>query len=134
MIVCGWSSSCSVIVVFAANSPAGSYTPSPGSYNNTPSPGGYTPSPIQYSPMTPGAPYTPQTPGGGGGGAGVGGLDHGWSHDWVAQDIEVKVKDSHDDSNLIHQIGVIRNISVSSAAGGAACLYTLLHHHLFLKY
>lgn len=86
--------------------PAGSYTPSPGSYGNTPSQGGYIPSPIQYSPMTPEPPYTPQTLGGGA----------RLHHDWVAQDIEVKVKDSHDDSNLIHQIGIIRNISAGMCA------------------
>ena len=41
----------------------------------------------------------------------VSGMDHGWA-DWITSEIEVKIKDSHDDSNLIYQIGVIRNISV----------------------
>ncbi|XP_013417126.1 transcription elongation factor SPT5 [Lingula anatina] len=92
----------------------GGYTPSPGGYiptpspqgygSNTPSPSGYgsTPSPMGYSPMTPGAPYTPQTPGTG--------MEHG-AADWHTTDIETRIKDTHDDPNLIHQIGVIRGIS-----------------------
>ena len=32
--------------------------------------------------------------------------------DWIATEIEVKIKETHDDSSLIHQIGVIRSISV----------------------
>ena len=41
------------------------------------------------------------------------GMDIG-AVEWVTSDIEVKVKETHDDPSLIHQIGVIRNISVSS--------------------
>ena len=82
-------------------------TPSPAGYANTPSPGGYvgTPSPMGYSPMTPGAPYTPQTPGTG--------MDHG-SADWIATEIEVMIKDTHEDPALILHTGIVRNTSVSS--------------------
>ena len=81
-------------------------TPSPSGYGNTPSPGGMgTPSPMGYSPMTPGNPYTPQTPGTG--------MDHG-SADWITTEILVKIKETHDDSSLILQTGIIRNSSVSN--------------------
>ena len=40
-------------------------------------------------------------PGGGSGG------------DWVATDIEVKIRETHDDHNLIMQRGIVRSISVS---------------------
>ncbi len=39
-------------------------------------------------------------------------MDHG-SADWIATEIEVRIKETHDDPSLIHQIGVIRNTSVS---------------------
>ena len=57
--------------------------------------------------MTPGAPYTPQTPG-----AMSGGIEAG-SGDWLTQDIMVKIRDSHDDTRLIHQVGCVRFVSVS---------------------
>ncbi|XP_070567089.1 transcription elongation factor SPT5-like [Ptychodera flava] len=82
-------------------------TPSPGGYQASPSPGGYqsTPSPGGY-PMTPGAPspggFNPLTPGGG--------LDPSTA-EWQTIDIEVKVKETHDDPALIYKTGVIRGIS-----------------------
>ncbi|KAL0271372.1 UNVERIFIED_CONTAM: hypothetical protein PYX00_008479 [Menopon gallinae] len=108
------------------------YQPSPspsgfqgGSYSSTPSPsGGYTPSPsgappyatpsIQYSPMTLGSgsapsPYNPQTPGAG--------LDTPLQ-DWHTTDIEVRIRDTHDDPGLSGQTGIIRSIS-----GGMCSVY-----------
>ncbi|KAK8739948.1 hypothetical protein OTU49_003279, partial [Cherax quadricarinatus] len=85
-------------------------TPSPGTgYQGSPSPGsgGYaSPSPLaSYSPMTPGAPspYNPQTPGAG--------MDSLGMQDWQTTDIEVRIKDTHDDSGLIGQTGIIRSLS-----------------------
>lgn len=84
-------------------------TPSPGTgYQGSPSPGsGYaSPSPLaSYSPMTPGAPspYNPQTPGAG--------MDTLGMTDWQTSDIEVRIKETHDDSGLIGQIGEIRGVS-----------------------
>lgn len=40
--------------------------------------------------------------------------------EWIATEIEVKIKETHDDASLIHQIGVIRSIS-----GGMCTLYIL---------
>ena len=54
--------------------------------------------------MTPGAPYTPQTPGTA--------MEH-YSADWHTPDIEVRIRETHDDGNLIHQVGVIRSVTVS---------------------
>ncbi|CAI9740140.1 transcription elongation factor SPT5-like [Octopus vulgaris] len=90
----------------ATPSPAGYVgTPSPSGYQTSPSPGGYvatpSPSPSTYSPMTPVAPYTPQTPGAA--------IDQTMS-DWHIPDIEVRVKDIHDNVGLIHQTGIIRNV------------------------
>ncbi|CAK9801062.1 Transcription elongation factor SPT5 [Anthophora quadrimaculata] len=106
-------------------SPAGSATasPSPAGYVATPSPSGTgyttsphgafaTPSPMGYSPMTPGvagSPYNPQTPGAGldtsvGSGI-IGGTE------WHTTDIEVRIRDSHQDPALAGQQGVIRGIS-----------------------
>jgi len=84
-------------------------TPSPGqAYQPTPSPGYAAPSPgLGYSPMTPGShssPYTPQTPGGGP-------VDALGSADWYSPDIEVLVKDTHDDPGLIGQVGVVRGVT-----------------------
>ena len=42
----------------------------------------------------------------------ISGMDMG-GVEWVASDIEVKIKETHEDPSLIHQIGVVRNISVS---------------------
>ncbi len=53
---------------------------------------------------------------------GVLGLDHG-SADWIATEIEVRIKETHDDPSLIHQIGVIRNTSVSTRDH-----YSVLNH------
>ena len=39
-------------------------------------------------------------------------MEHGTA-DWIATEIEVRIKETHDDHSLIHQIGVIRNTSVS---------------------
>lgn len=35
-------------------------------------------------------------------------------HDWQTADIEVRIKETHDDSGLIGQTGVIRGVSVRS--------------------
>ncbi|XP_033102671.1 transcription elongation factor SPT5-like isoform X2 [Anneissia japonica] len=102
-------------------SPAGSFNqaPSPGTYQGTPSPQSYhltspgsyqaTPSPVGF-PMTPGAPspmgFNPHTPGGT--------IDPNQS-EWQTTDIEVKIRDTHDDKQLIFKTGVIRSVS------GAMC-------------
>ncbi|XP_046400146.1 transcription elongation factor SPT5 isoform X2 [Ischnura elegans] len=105
-------------------------TPSPSAYVPTPSPGGGsgtgrgdgsgsggyqtspspsaaygTPSPLGYSPMTPGAssPYNPQTPGAG--------MEQAALVEWHTTDIEVRIKDTHDDPGLTGQTGVINGIS-----------------------
>ncbi|CAG9767727.1 unnamed protein product [Ceutorhynchus assimilis] len=86
----------------ATASPFGIHDPgygqSPASNNpyNTPSSG--------YSPV---GPYNPQTPGAG--------LDVLPMTDWHTVDIEVKIRDSHDDTGLAGQNGLIRSIS------GAMC-------------
>ncbi|XP_054161598.1 transcription elongation factor SPT5-like [Oppia nitens] len=90
-----------------APSPSGYMTPSP-AYNGphsvgpTPSPSGYG-----YSPMTPGniaSPhFNPQTPGAG--------MEQSYSIEWQTTDIEVRIKENHDDSDLIGQTGIIRSIS-----------------------
>merc|ERR1712150_319455 len=77
-------------------------------YQPSPSPGYAAPSPgLGYSPMTPGShtpsPYTPQTPG-----AASGLTDALGSSDWYSPDIEVIIRDSHEDSGLCGQIGVVR--------------------------
>ena len=90
-VVCFW---------LTANSPGiGGSSPSPISYQASPSPSGYG----GYSPMTPGAPFTPQTPGTA--------MDHSIA-DWHTNDIEVRIRETHDDSSLIHQTGVIRSVTV----------------------
>ncbi|KAK3101764.1 hypothetical protein FSP39_006184 [Pinctada imbricata] len=99
---------------FSAPSPGFGSTPSPLSgagYQPSPSGSGFnsTPSPLGYSPMTPGAPYTPQTPGTA--------MDHSMA-DWHTTDIEVKIKETHDDTYLIHQTGIIRSVT-----GGMCSLY-----------
>jgi transcription elongation factor SPT5 len=60
--------------------------------------------------MTPGAapsPYNPHTPGAG--------LDQPTASqsEWQTTDIEVRIRDTHDDAGLSGQTGVIRGISVS---------------------
>ncbi|XP_063989412.1 transcription elongation factor SPT5-like [Diachasmimorpha longicaudata] len=98
--------------VGASPSPAGYVAPSPSGTGYTTSPRIFpSPSPIGYSPMTPGAnsPYNPQTPGSGldtGMGGGIMG-----NTEWHTVDIEVRIRDSHQDPALAGQQGVIRGIS-----------------------
>lgn len=97
-----------------APSPGGYSTPSPAGFQPSPSPSGTygaTPSPIAggYSPMTPGAPFTPQTPGTA--------IDHSMA-DWYTIDIIVRIKATHDNTDLIHETGIIRSIS-----GGMCSVY-----------
>ena len=33
--------------------------------------------------------------------------------EWISTDIEVKIRETHDDPSLIHQIGVVKTLSVS---------------------
>ncbi|KAJ8916623.1 hypothetical protein NQ315_000268 [Exocentrus adspersus] len=82
--------------VVSTPSPATGYGQSPSSNNpyNTPSSG--------YSPNMP---YNPQTPGAG--------LDVLPMTDWHTVDIEVRIRDSHDDVGLVGQTGIIRSISGS---------------------
>lgn len=81
-----------------------SYSP----YQQSPSPSGYpagylsTPSPVGYSPAgAPPSPFNPGTPG-----AGLESLG-----DWHTTDIEVRIRDSHEDEGLIGQTVVIRGIT-----------------------
>lgn len=110
----------------ATPSPSGSFqqVSSPGSYQPTPSPQGYqhssspssfhgsTPSPSGY-PLTPVAPspigFNPATPGM------ANPLDPSQT-EWHTADIEVKIKESHEDDDLIYKHGVIRGMSVSKTA------------------
>ncbi|KAK7098266.1 transcription elongation factor SPT5-like [Littorina saxatilis] len=98
---------------FQAPSPGGYNSPSPSGYQPSPSPGTFagTPSPsgMGFSPMTPGAPFTPQTPGTA--------MDHSLS-DWHTTEIVVRIKETHDNTELIHQTGVVRSIS-----GGHCSVY-----------
>ncbi|KAB0392239.1 hypothetical protein E2I00_011240, partial [Balaenoptera physalus] len=83
-------------------------TPSPMAYQASPSP-----SPVGYSPMTPGAPspggYNPHTPGSG--------IEQN-SSDWVTTDIQVKVRDTYLDTQVVGQTGVIRSVT-----GGMCSVY-----------
>lgn len=84
---------------YQASSPGiGGSSPSPLGFQPSPSPSGFT----GYSPMTHGAPFTPQTPGTA--------MDHS-NADWQTTDIEVRIRETHDDSDLIHQTGVIRSLT-----------------------
>jgi len=93
-------------------SPSNSYAPSPGgaNYQPSPSPSYAAPSPgIGYSPMTPGSsssaassPYHASTP--------SQESDLLASQDWYSPDIEVVIKDTHQDNNLCGQIGVVRGV------------------------
>uniref|UniRef100_A0A8C0KT79 Transcription elongation factor SPT5 n=1 Tax=Canis lupus dingo TaxID=286419 RepID=A0A8C0KT79_CANLU len=111
---------------YAAPSPQGSYQPSPSpqSYHQvapttTPHPHPWpirycpSPSPVGYSPMTPGAPspggYNPHTPGSG--------IEQN-SSDWVTTDIQVKVRDTYLDTQVVGQTGVIRSVT-----GGMCSVY-----------
>lgn len=42
------------------------------------------------------------------------GMDTLGMHDWQTTDIEVRIKETHDDSGLIGQTGIIRGVSVRS--------------------
>jgi len=95
----------------ASPSPSNSYVPTPspaGAYQPSPSPSYAAPSPgIGYSPMTPGSshassPYHPSTP--------TRDIDMLSSQDWYSPDIEVVIKDSHSDTNLCGQLGVVRGV------------------------
>lgn len=72
-----------------------------------------SPSPVGYSPMTPGAPspggYNPHTPGSG--------IEQN-SSDWVTTDIQVKVRDTYLDTQVVGQTGVIRSVT-----GGMCSVY-----------
>lgn len=85
-----------------------SITPPPFHLQASPSP-----SPVGYSPMTPGAPspggYNPHTPGSG--------IEQN-SSDWVTTDIQVKVRDTYLDTQVVGQTGVIRSVTVSGAQAG----------------
>lgn len=63
--------------------------------------------------MTPGAPspggYNPHTPGSG--------IEQN-SSDWVTTDIQVKVRDTYLDTQIVGQTGVIRSVTVSMVQGG----------------
>lgn len=63
--------------------------------------------------MTPGAPspggYNPHTPGSG--------IEQN-SSDWVTTDIQVKVRDTYLDTQVVGQTGVIRSVTVSKAPAG----------------
>lgn len=73
-----------------------------------------SPSPVGYSPMTPGAPspggYNPHTPGSG--------IEQN-SSDWVTTDIQVKVRDTYLDTQVVGQTGVIRSVTVSGTQAGS---------------
>ncbi|XP_046987782.1 transcription elongation factor SPT5 [Schistocerca americana] len=106
-------------------SPPG-YRGTPSAYVATPSPSGYTPSPtsgvqyatpspLVYSPVTPGAasPFNPHTPGSG--------LDQQQlQQEWHTTDIEVRIKDTHEDTGLSGQTGIITGIS-----GGMCSVFLL---------
>lgn len=121
----------------SAPSPASNYlaSPSPAGYGQSgPSPAGYS----AFSPMTPGGSggpgsvqspmaYNPHTPG-------AGMMDnYGSWQDWQTPDIEVRIKASHDDTDLIGQSGIIRGIS-----GGMSTVFlpnedrtvNIISHHL----
>ena len=69
--------------------------------------------------MTPGShtpsPYTPTTPG-----AGTGLADTLGSSDWYSPDIEVIIRDSHEDSGLCGQVGVVRGVTPGKLIDGCA--------------
>lgn len=71
---------------------------------------------FNYSPMTPGAApspmFNPQTPG-----AGMENLN---SVEWQTNDIEVRIRHTHDDEDLINQTGIIRGTS-----GGMSSVFLL---------
>jgi len=78
-------------------------TPSPG-YKPTPSPGGYdaSPSPNAFTPMNYSPGMSPMF------GQGDGNINN---VDWHSEDIEVSIKDSHDDASHRGKTGIIKTIS-----------------------
>lgn len=86
-------------------------SPSPSSYG-----AGYTSNyTSNYSPMTPGAPspmLNPMTPGAS--------MENMNSVEWQTTDIEVRIRYTHDDEDLVGQTGIIRGTS-----GGMSTLYLL---------
>ena len=92
-------------------------TPSPQSYVPTPSPAGgssYQPSPSpSYAAPSPGLGYSPMTPGSSQSPYHPVNRDHDilGSQDWYSPDIEVVIKDSHEDTGLCGQIGVVRGVT-----------------------
>ncbi|XP_046859961.1 transcription elongation factor SPT5-like [Xenia sp. Carnegie-2017] len=99
---------------FTPGTPGGIYgsEPSYSPYVDSPSPAGYanpvTPGSANPSPISPA--FAPHTPGAS--------LDMEQPHDWVTQDIEVTISDSHQDSQLVSKKGVIRNV-----VGGTSTVY-----------
>lgn len=82
-----------------------------------------SPSPVGYSPMTPGAPspggYNPHTPGSG--------IEQN-SSDWVTTDIQVKVRDTYLDTQVVGQTGIIRSVTVCGPrAWGAGIIFLFSH-------
>ena len=43
------------------------------------------------------------------------GMDTPGMHDWQTTDIEVRIRETHDDSGLIGQTGIIRGVTVRSS-------------------
>lgn len=74
--------------------------------------------------MTPGAPspggYNPHTPGSG--------IEQN-SSDWVTTDIQVKVRDTYLDTQVVGQTGVIRSVTVS---GTQVCRWAVILPSLWL--
>lgn len=58
------------------------------------------------------------------------GLDSLSMHDWQTTDIVVRIKETHDDSGLIDQTGVIRGVSVSTThstpCSNFCCIFTFI--------
>lgn len=79
-------------------------TPSPGGYNPTPSPGGYTASPSPSAAFTPTL-YSPALS------PAMFGDNSSMANDWHAEDIEVTIQDSHDESSHRGKMAVIKTIS-----------------------
>jgi len=95
-------------------SPSNSYVPTPSpsaAYQPSPSPSYAAPSPgLGYSPMTPGSshaasPYHPSSV------SARETADMLGNQDWYSPDIEVVIKDSHEDTGLCGQIGVVRGVT-----------------------
>lgn len=50
------------------------------------------------------------------------GMDTLGMHDWQTTDIEVRIKETHDDSGLIGQTGIIRGVSVRATFFVVVCI------------